>query len=251
MALVKKWRTVAPPTLREEIDLIQLLGAAASLVPDSEINGTPQYRVFLVGQHGELVGSTRKDRHPLIFEVANMISLYMGSSDGKWKSDKAFDVAPNNLVGLFKKISSPWLPEPVQSQLWNYGVVYARSENMSRYFYPSFSSIYPEESSILSSLVNSLLCMSMEKVHFRTWARITGGQASEEQIIQRASLSVQDEVRGKYGSRFVIEPRTFFDKNDRDSGRSYHLEIHVYGNNPRVRFTYRPVAHQMSQLKEA
>jgi hypothetical protein len=249
MALVRVWQELPAPTLNDEITLIQLLGAAAALVPESEINGTPQYRIFVVGQHGELNGSRKKERHPLVFEVADMISKYMGAGDGRWKEDHAFDVYPNNVVSMFKNVSSPWLRESVQQQLWNYGVVYARSESTTRYFYPAFSGIYPDETSILSSMINSLLCMSMEKVHFRTWTRIVGGALAPSQIVQQANLSVQNEVRDKYGARFSIAPNAFLDENDIENGKSYHLNIDVYGNNPRVRFTYRATARRMSDLQ--
>lgn len=250
MALVNVWREIEPPTLREEIDLIGLLGAAAALVPESEINGTPQYRVFIIGQHGQLINSKKKERHPLVLDVADKVSKYMGAGNGRWRDDQAFDVSPNNLVSLFKDVSSPWLNDSVQQQLWNYGVVYARSESTTRYFYPAFTGIYPEETSILSSMINSLLCMSMEKVHFNVWKRIVGGALSESQITQQANLFVQDEVRDRYGSRFQITPNAYLDARDIENGKSYHLDINVFANNPRVRFNYRPVARRLSDLDQ-
>lgn len=248
MTMVSTWKALTPPTLQEELDLIRMLHAAATLVPESEMHGTPQYRVFIVGQHGVLIGGKKKERHPLIYELADKVSRFMGAGTGRWKEDQAFDAYPNNVVRLFKDVSSPWVPDQVQQTLWNYGVVYARSDNTSKFFYPAFTGVYSNETSILNGMINAMLCANLERVHFRVWTKLTGGQYSDANIVQSANLFVQDEVRDKYGSRFEIKPNAYLTESDIENGKSYHLDIDVYGNNPRVRFTYRPVAHRMSEL---
>lgn len=244
-----QWQFVNPPDSETEMSAIISLSTALRLVPESAIHGTGGCRAFIVGQHGTFINGEVPGRVPLIYEIADMISRGTGSEDGVWKLSRSIDYPPNNRLTRITDITEPWLPPRQNNLLWEYGVCYAKSDGISGYFYPSFPTVYADDTSVLSDLVSVLACVVQTQLAYRAWAKfVPTGRLTDLELKQDVETYIKSESLRIYGGRFVVTPVVFFSPQDLETGRSFSIQQNIYCNVSRHTANYTVVARRSTDL---
>ena len=226
----RAWGFVDPDTI-DEFSAITSLDRLISLTPESTLFNTPALRAVIVPQHGELIDSVYDGRLPLSIDVAEKIAMYAGARNGKWKSDKAFDDHPNNMITRFRDVNNTYLSESTYDQYWEVGVIWAQTANRTQAFYPAFSTVYKDDTSILRGLPFIMATCQIWKYAVRSWMRVTGNQKlTKEQLIDRSNRSIAEDCDGKFDKRFDITPKTYYTPADNQRGYSWTCDIEVKGN---------------------
>lgn len=227
------------------------LRTAAEQFPEAELYGTSVVRCVVVGQSGHLINSTWKQLVPGTFEIAYALSQYAGSGDGVMKGRFAADVTPNNKVKLIKGMQTTWKSDQNRIKDWDNGLVWAQSYDTRSDFYAGMQTVYRDDTSILNSLINMLICVEVQKINFRVWREFTGrSDLTPAQRADRINRRVLELVKDRFDERVVIVPDTYETKYDEQRGYSETCKVHVYGNNMKTVTSFTVVAHRRSELDQ-
>ena len=219
--------------------------------PESTIYGTPVVRAIIAGNSGKLVNGIYRGYLPLSLELLNKFAAYMGSGTGRWRSTAAFDSEPNNQLTLFdpRTVNVRWKPEVTRYSDWDNGLVWVENYDRKSLFYPAIQTVYNDDTSILNSAVNMWIAVDLEKVGLRSWRNLTGNsRLSDDQFLERSDEAIAEDVRGKYDSRVVVRPRTFYTGPDKRRGYSWSCEIEMYGNVMKTAASFTVVAKRLADL---
>lgn len=215
----------------DEMSAITVLDASISLYPESTLFATPACRAVIVPQHGTMVGSDYRGRLPLSIDVATKIAMYTGSRTGVWNSERAFDATPNNHVTKFRDINDTYMSDSMYDRYWSVGVIWAQNVNRTTAFYPAFSTVYADDTSVLRGLPFIMaICQTWKYAH-RSWVINTGNQKlTKEQIVSRSNDSIANDIAGKFDQRFAINVDTYFTPADTQRGYSWSCDITIGGD---------------------
>lgn len=224
------WGYIDPETI-SEVSAITVLDQVVSLTSESALFQTPACRAVIVAQHGELINSEYNGRLPLTIDVAYKIARYTGARTGVWNSERAFDSSPNNHITLFRDINDTYMPDNVYDQLWSTGVIWARNVNRTTSFYPAFSTVYKDDTSVLRSMAFIIAICQVWKYAVFSWQQFTGNQKlTKPQIIARSNEYLNNAVAGKFDQRFDFDINTRFTEADIARGYSWTCDIGMKGN---------------------
>lgn len=234
-------------TPSEESSMAIALKTAARMYPESEIYGTATCRAIVHGQSGYLMDSPYKGLLPLTIEFAQKCAKYMGSGTGVWNAGRAFDMPFNNHVKLFKGVNAEWLSPNVRSRDWDNGLVWVQNYDRRSLFWPGIQTVYDDDTSVLNAAANMMIAVELEKVAERTWRDLTGiSYLSPERFIELSDRIIKQRVEGRFDSRVIIRPETFFTQNDEQRGYSWSCNIHMYAPNMKTVGTFTIVAHRIT-----
>ncbi len=219
----------APNTISDDSSTAIALNTAARLFPESNYYGTPVCRAIVVSQCGKLLSSEWKEYVPLTYELAKMHSRYMGAGNGIWASEYNPSGAPGNWVTSFRDVNNTFKPSRTQSYDWSNGMVWAQDyDHLGRLFFPAVQTVYNDDSSVLNSAINMIICATLQMICFRAWSQLTGiDYLTEDQFIERSNELIMDLVRYKFDNRVIIEVDTFFSDADRARGYSWSCKVKV------------------------
>lgn len=237
----------APPlSTQESISLASYYRTVFSLNLESAEYGTPYVRGILMLQDGFNRRFGVK-RNSLILAVYRMVAEYCGSSSGKWTNGKAFDMEENNILQGWYGVSCEYM-SPVPKELaWDAGVIYAQNKDLKNMFFPSFQTLYPDDTSVLNNIFTMMACCHIQHVHYKAWAKVVGnGKFTDSQLAGQIDLYMNSELRGVFDDRFIIEAETSFNPVDKANGFSWTTETHIYSNMTRHLATFRVIARRMS-----
>lgn len=224
------WGYVDPNTV-DELSAIIALDRSISLYPESVLFSTPACRAVIVPQHGIKLDTDYNGRLPLSLDVAEKVARYAGGSDGRWRANAAFDNSPNNHITNFIDINDLWMPDNKAEQYWNIGVIWAQNVDRTRAFYPAFSTVYKDDTSVLRGLPFIMAVCQTWKYAIRSWQINVGNQKlTKQQIIDRSNESIKVDTEGKFDDRFTINPDTFYTAADKQRGYSWSCAITIGGN---------------------
>lgn len=222
------WGYVDPNTV-DELSAIIALDRTISLYPESVLFSTPACRAVIVPQHGIKLDTDYKGRLPLSLDVAEKVARYAGA--GSWRSNAAFDNSPNNHITNFRDINDLYMPDKKAEQYWNIGVIWAQNVDRTRAFYPAFSTVYKDDTSVLRGLPFIMAICQTWKYAIRSWQINVGNQKlTKPQIVDRSNESIIADTEGKFDGRFTISPKTFYTPSDEARGYSWSCEIVIGGN---------------------
>ena len=243
------WVDQAANSSTQEVNNAMYLSSMAKNYPESEIYGTPVCRVAVVGRTGVLLNSDYRGILPLTIDVADKVSRYMGAGIGRWSSGQAFDDSPNNQVTMFRDINITWQPDNVYNDSWDNGLIWVQNFDRRQQFYPAFQTVYPDDTSVLNSIITMMACCELEKVAQRVWRQLTGNsKLTKDQFIERSNALITSMTVDRFDGRFVIQPETYFTEADDARGYSWSCNIHIYANNMKTVGTFTVVAHRMEDL---
>ena len=240
-------------TEQEDSSIAVALRAAFGAYPESVLHGTPVARGAIIGQSGYLIAHQYKGLLPLSVEFARMVADYMGAGNGRWNEQRAFDVAPNNRVTMFRDVNSSFKPATVRKRDWDNGLVWAQNYDTQSMFFPAFQTVYDDDTSVLNSFITMAVALEGIKASYRSWRDITGRSGLTQGQIQQEvrNMITADMEEGRFGNRFIIEPEVFFTGQDEQRGYSYSVNIHIYAPNMVTVGTYTVVLHRRSDLEAA
>lgn len=239
-------------TPSEESSTAMSLNNMARNFPESTLYGTGVVRALIVGHSGKLIQSTYRDFLPMTIEIARKFAAYMGAGNGQWRSTASFDDVPNNMVTMFKNVNSHWKPEVQRYRDWDNGLVWVEDYDRKALFFPAIQTVYNDDTSVLNAAANMWIAIDLEKIAQRTWRDMTGkSKLSDEQFLERSDELITKAVQGKYDSRAVIVPHTFYTAADKQRGYSWSCEMDMYVGSMKTAGSFTVVAKRLSDYVPA
>lgn len=218
-------------TASEDSSIGIALRTAVSMYPESSYYGTAVVRAAIVPRCGTLINSEYKGILPMTIELAAKVADYMGASNGRYKTGRAFDVGTERQVSILENINVVYTNTKVRNKDWSNGLMYVQSYGMNSVFFPAFPSAYPDKTSVLSSYFVARAVTELEKVCLRNWRDMTGASLPRDIFIEQSNQLILDMTAGRFDGRYVIVPDTYFTNFDEASGFSYSCNVSLYANN--------------------
>lgn len=241
------WDTIN--TSSDESAIATILRGVALATPESFIDGTPACRAAIIGRTGYLIDHEYDGFLPLSIDVANKIAKWMGASNGRWAENQSIDEESRNIVALFRDVNITYQDPGTYDQEWEKGLIWVQNFDRTSQFYPAFQTVYPDDTSVLNSIITALACCELEVVAQRVWREMSGNSAlTNAEFIDTSNRKINEKVQGRFNNRFVIVPETFITEADALRGFSYGTNIHIYSNNMKTVNTVTIVAHRIEDL---
>jgi hypothetical protein len=217
-------------TNSEESSIASALRAYFRSVPESEFFGTGACRVIVMGNAGKLIGSSYKGNLPFTISFAQKCAAYMGAAEGFMKDDKSFDSSPGNIVRAYKNHNALSKPALARNKDWENGLVFAQNFDRNSVFWPGLQTIYADNTSILNSFFNMVICCNLTRIGERAWRNFTGNsKLSNSQFLARVDKYINDQSNGRYDNRGSVTPRSYYTAGDALRGFSWHTDITFAG----------------------
>lgn len=243
-------------TVDQELSAGLALYASVSGYIESDEFGTATVRASIFMQSGTLISSTYTDRLPVSFEVVSKSVAYMGAGNRIWKSSAVFDSArtnPGSVLTQMTNINVDFIPESGRQQFWNGKINWVQPFDETRYFYPALRTVVVNDTSVLTSYFNALICCELEKQGEIAWRTYTGeAKLSIGQILQGAENVVKQAVSdmNNFDSRAIVVPKATQTGADAQRGYSWKLSIATYLNNMATVETVEIVADRMANAQQ-
>lgn len=253
IAVILSTHDVLGPQLSasEESALAVALRTRAQQYPESDYFGTSTMRCMVIGRSGMMINDQYGKPLPLTLDFASKVATYMGAGNGIWKPGAGFDISPANKVTLFKPhtVNVTFTPAAVRNKDWDNGLVWVEDFSRQALYWPAFKTIYPNDTSVLTSAITMFGLVEIEKVGQRVFREFTGRtDLTNAQYIERINKRVTELVNQRFDSRFLIVPDTYFDTADEARGYSWHLRIKVGANNMKTVSTLLIESYRMDDL---
>lgn len=234
---------------QESVSLGGYYRSIFSGIPESTSYGTPTVRATLVGQDGVNRKSTYRKRQTLNVDLFEKVCKYCGSGDSKWKSQYAFDQSGMNTIDDWQDISMDYISPSVTENAWDAGLIYVQSLDVKRKFYPSYQTIYPDDTSVLNNIFAMMACCWIEKNHFKAWTTVTGDSKSTNlEIAEKLDQYLNSRLMNAFDGRFVTVSKTYFTDTDVANGFSFTTETTIYSNVTKRVANYKITAYRMSDF---
>ena len=233
----------------EESALAIALRTRLQMYPESEFFGTGVVRGMIVGRSGKFNGQYRKHL-PLTLEIASKAAAYMGAGNGQWKSNFAFDSAPNNNVSMFTDINVTFTPASVRNKDWANGLNWVDQFDRRSYYFPALKTVYDNDTSVLTSFFTMMAIVELEKVGERARRQFSGvSSLTNGQLIERVNEFVVENTQGRFDGRFIIKPNAHFTAADLARGYSWTLAIQVFAPNMKTVMTLSIESYRIEDLQ--
>lgn len=241
------WVMRTPNTEEDDQAISLTLRQAFLLTPESTVHGTGAVRAAIWGHTGRALSIPGRPRLPLIFDMADKVSRFMGAA--AWKAGSAFDTGTNKLVSTMGDITNTWMEPSSYDNAWSVGMNFVQYFDRSSLFYPKFATIYDDDTSVLRSVITMMGCCSLTTVLFNAWKQMTPtGRLTDAELIAESNRVIQALVLDKYAGYFQIRPETFLSPYDIENGRTWSANVNIYANNDRDTAFSTVIAHRMSDL---
>jgi len=241
-----------PEKHSDEAAVAASLRSAARMYMESEYFGTPACRVIIIGQDGELVGSTWTERVPLIFDFAEKNAAMMGSGDGKWRKEKLFDSGDSTVVTRVINLNRRFVPPEARHDDWNVGLNYALSYSRGLNHYPALKTVYDDDSSVLTSWFTTMACVELQKIGNNAWRKFTGNTSlSEAQFVEAVEKHVLAELNGKFADMVRVIPKVQITARDKQRGFSWTLALQLGANGMKTVMALSVETYRMDELPVA
>ena len=238
-------------TASAESSLAIALRTRLQMYPESDFFGTSTMRAMIVGRSGKLMNSQYTKPLPLVLEIATKAAAYMGAGNGSWKSGLGFDSSPGNQVTMFSNVNVTFTPAAVRNKDWANGLVWVDAFDRRNLYFPALKTIYDNDTSVLNSFFTMMAIVELEKVGERARREFSGESTlTDAQLIQQVNKFVNDRTSGRFDSRFVIRPNTYFTSADVMRGYSWTLAIQIYAPNMRTVATISVQSYRIGDLKQ-
>lgn len=236
----------------EESALAIALRTRLQMFPESSYYGTSTLRGCIVGRSGMLINSQYRKRLPLTIELAAKAASYMGAGNGKWKSGESFDRAPGSIVTMFKDINVTYTPTSVRNKDWDNGLIWVQNYNRRSVQFPALRTVYPDDTSVLTSFFNMMICVELQKVGGRAHREFVGSdQLTNDELIKEVNQFYEDNTVGRFDNRCVVVPVTTITGYDKKRGYSWTTVLEMYAPNMKSVQTLTVEARRIDDLATA
>jgi hypothetical protein len=251
-AVVLSTHTVGGKTLTasEESAVAVALRTRLQMYPESTYYGTPVVRGIVIGRSGLLINSQYRKRLPLAIEFASKAAAYMGAANGKWKNGYSFDHGENSQIRLFSDVNVTYTPASVRNKDWDIGLVWVEQFDRRALYFPALKTIYNNDTSILSSFFNMMICVELQKIGARARRKFSGAdKLTEAQLINGVQSDISAQAQGRFDDRCVIKPEVTVTASDKRNGFSWTTIIRMYGNNMKTVQDLTIETHRLEDLE--
>lgn len=224
----------------EEHSMGIALRTRAMFYPESDYFGTPTCRASIFSGSAKLLNSQWKKRVPTSYDFFIKICKYMGAAQGSWKQGKSPSGEPGHIINTITDLSIPWIPCSVRNRFWDVGLNWVQRYDMRSFFWPSYKTVYTDDTSVLNSIITVAACTYLNRVAHSVWRDLSGrDDLSEAQLIKIANDKVTAKVKDKFDNRYTIVPDAQITEMDSALGYVWHMPIKIYANTSRqVMITY-------------
>lgn len=203
----------------------------AKLSPESTVNGTPVVRAVITRSVMTWSDSLKKRRVPLIIDLIDKRSKYLGAANGYPKSIYAYDIYPNNVVSVGKDVTNTYATNSIKSSFWDAGVNGVQSSGRSNVFWPAVQTVYSDSTSVLNGDLTMQFMCELVKVADFTWVQTVGDQKNTDTQWQEKQEEVfLGLIDGRTDGRMTIEVDSYKTDNDELRGFSNTMDIVAYAN---------------------
>lgn len=215
----------APPlTESQEHSSAVSLRSRVLSYPESLYFGTPATRALIMGCSG-VIRNTQY-RVPATYEILIKMARYMGASNGRWKGSARPDGNPGNVIEELTEINMVFVPETVRNRYWDVGLNWIQRYDRSTFFIPAYRTVYPDDTSVLTSMINVMGICYLNKIGHKCWRTFTGvSNLTNLQLVERVNNYVSNQTKGIFDDRFVIVPRAVVTELDEMRNFSWTLPI--------------------------
>lgn len=235
--------------LAAESSIAQVLLQAARLTPESTVFGTGVCRATITRSVGEWADSVRKRTVPLLIDLIDKRSKYLGAGNGVAKAVESYDEYPAKLV---KKVISPtntYTPSSVKDTFWDLGVNGVEYLGRQEIGWPAIQTVYENSTSVLNSDIVMQLMVDVTKQANLTWAQTSGGSKdTDAQYFQKVKENFDAKVDGRYDGRLTIRASAYKTPEDEIRGYSSSMDIEVYADVMRTVQQFNIIARRRSDL---
>ena len=236
-------------TNQESISLGMYYRTVFTGIPEAVSFGTPTVRATLIGQDGVNRNSMYRKRQTLNIDLFEKVAKYCGSGDGKWKSQYAFDQDGLNTINDWHDLSMDYLSPPVTDDAWDAGLIYVQNKDVKRKFYPTYQTLYPDDTSVLNNIFTMMACCWIEKAHFKGWTMVTGDSKSTNlEIAEKLDQYLNSTLQNAFDGRFITVSKTYYTDTDTANGFSFTTDTTIYSNMTKHTANYKITAHRMSDI---
>lgn len=254
MLVILSTQDIALPQndMRQESSVAVSLATQARLHPESDYYGTPVYRAAIVGHSGYLINSKYRKLVPMTVDLADKLAAFAGSGTGRMDEERMPDVNPNNLVNLLRDVNVTFKPSRTRNKDWDNGLIWVQSFDQDDVlFYPALQTAYPNDTSVLNSLLTAMISVELEKVCSRSWRRMTGrSDLTNAQFAKRIDEIIQELTERRFANRVVVRSETYYTKQDEMRGYSWTTRIMLYANNMKTVGTFTIESHRREELED-
>lgn len=220
--------TFGQPKLTEsqEQSLAVSLRARIMNYPESDYFGTPATRAMIMGCSGVIRNT--KYRVPATYEILIKMADYMGASNGNWKGNDRPEGNPGNIVEELTDLNMYFVPDTVRNRFWDIGLNWIQRYDRRSYFIPAYRTVYPDDTSVLTSMVTVMAVCTLNKIGHKCWRTFSGrSDLTNLQLVERVNNFVNNEVKGRFDDRFIIRPQAVVTDADEARGFSWTLPIGI------------------------
>lgn len=240
------------PGPSEEYSITANLYARAALYPESAYFGTEVYRGLVMGSSGLIRGDVDPKRYPCTYEVMRKTCRMMGAANGNWREEYAFDGGDGAVIDDMYDLSNPWTPSSVRIRNWDVGLNFVERRDRETFSIPALKTVYREDTSVLTGYLTACGFIYLNKVLHKAQKQFSGDQRSTHaQFNQRIKDFVLNEIRGKFGDRFIIRPLPNFTSMDQRRNYSWTLPCEVGAKGMKTVQTSYLVARRYEDMESA
>lgn len=224
-----------PPLLHAaEISAASVLQQQMLNQAESNVFGTPAFRGTLVLQSGYLTNGYKKPVSA-IYELLIKRCIMMGAGNGIMSSNTANDytLPVNNQIQNFKSMSSPNFTAASASEAWNNGAIFTVPCGMGeQYFYPYIHTVYPNDTSILTSDIIRHICGHIALIQAKLWVALVGRDdlTTNELFIAESDKLFKSLTANIFAGKATLTPTTYFTPNDIADGYRWTQSVEVSAN---------------------
>lgn len=214
-----------PNTKAEDQSAGSYLRSMVLLHPESKVDGTQACRATIFQQCGYInFSTTYKKLVPLTLDALYKRCIMHNSTfiKGEWKG------LPNSSVDLFRWISWTAYDEDVKQLSWNTGLNYVQHYDMTRVHYPDILSVYPFQTSLLSSDTFTCYIVYLKHLIRRVWAEFVGVEEPVEKIGGRIKAKLDKLVSRVFKNYWTVDFSIYETDEDKLLGYRFTVEAAVY-----------------------
>ncbi|MCK9234821.1 MAG: hypothetical protein M0R77_00735 [Gammaproteobacteria bacterium] len=225
-------------TSSQENSLAISIRTRALMFPESNVFGTPTFRAHIMGRSGTYLEDKWRGNLPLTIELASKFAAYMGAGNGFWEGT-ANPEPPNHIVDTFAKINVTFTPITARNKDWDAGLMTVQSYDTKRVMIPAYKSVYPNDTSIFTSMINAFIVAELETVAEQSWRNHTGiSKMTDQQLCDSIDREIRENVVGRFDDRVIIIPESTITGRDAQRGFSWKTNIKLYAGVMKTVGTY-------------
>lgn len=234
----------------EESSMGASLRSYLQAFPESETYGTGVCRAMVCQRSGVLINDPYTERLPVLIEIADKAAKYMGAGNGIWKPNESFSSYPGNALTLLKDINVTFTPAQVKNKDWAAGMVWVDRYARDECYFPALRTVYEDDTSILTSYFNTLICMECETIGALAQRNVSGtDDLTDLEVAKKVRAFITDRLVGRFNGRVQFDVEVYYVDGDRERGYSWTTRINVYGNNMKTVQSLTIAARRLEDLQ--